>query len=634
MGEGSGSGGRGEAAFPVEEKGSEHGDVVYAGAQHEVVDFFGAEDVAERGRARLRTGGVLFPHAGVARVDAEEFAGLCVFDNHGACVGEIFFDGVEGLHGDDIVFAGCGREVFVEGGGLEIREQHHDGPVSLKTESGAKRLGYVGVVGCGLEEEDFADEAEGVASTASGWDEEFVTVGEEEEADLVIVLDGAEGEDCREFSGKFAFGAGGAENAGGADVDEQQEGEFTFFRELFDIGFASDFSDARGDIPLDEANFVAGLVFANFFKVHAPAFEHATVLARERGGHGVPCSQLNPADALEDFLSLRSIGCCGWHGVKVGARWGAFGFREARLGYRELSENAGHDVLRGDFFGVRFEAGDDAVAEHVGGDAFDIVRGDEAASVQVGVGAGGEGEGDGGARRGSVAEEGNNVGEAVGSGFAGGEDDVDDVVFHASVDEDGVDEFTGADDVGRFEDALDVEVRGGGAHEVEDLSFLLAGGVPDLEFEHESVELGFGEGVGAFLFEGVLGGENDEGVREFVGGVADGDLAFGHGFEEGALNLCGGAVDFVGEDEVGEEGPLFGGELAGARVVDEGSDEISWEKIRGELDALELGVDTGREGFDREGFCDAWDTFEEDVSVGEEPDEEAVDEGLLSDDDA
>ena len=290
MGEGSGSGGRCEAAFPVEEEVSEHGDVVCAGAQHEVVDFFGAEDVAERGRARLRTGGVLFPNAGVARVDAEEFAGLCVFDNYGACVGEIFFDGVEGLHGDDIVFAGCGREVFVEDWGLEVRQHDHDGSVSLKTDGGSKRLCHIGLLGCGLEKEDFADKAKGVAPTASGWDEKFVAIGEEQEADFVVVLHGAEGEDYGDFGREFAFGAGGAENAGGADVDEQQEGEFTFFCELFDIGFAADFADARGDVPLDEANFVAGLVFANFFKVHAPAFEYAAVLARERGGHGVPHS--------------------------------------------------------------------------------------------------------------------------------------------------------------------------------------------------------------------------------------------------------------------------------------------------------------------------------------------------------
>ena len=136
------------------------------------------------------------------------------------------------------------------------------------------------------------------------------------------------------------------------------------------------------------------------------------------------------------------------------------------------------------------------------------------------------------------------------------------------------------------------------------------------------------------MFEPVLGGENDEGIREFVGGFADGDLAFGHGFEEGALDFCGGAVDFVGEDEVGEEGALFGGKLAGAWVVDEGSDEIGWEKVRGELDALKLGMNAGGECFYGEGFCDARNAFEEDVSVGEKADKEAVHEGLLTDDNA
>ena len=143
------------------------------------------------------------------------------------------------------------------------------------------------------------------------------------------------------------------------------------------------------------------------------------------------------------------------------------------LGNGEFSEDAGYDVLGGDFFGVRFEAGDDAVAKNIGRDAFDIVRGDEAAPVEVGVSASGEGERDGGARRGAVAEEGDDVGEAVGGWFAGGEDDVDDVIFHAAIDEDGVDEFAGVDDVGRLEDALDFKIGGGGAHEVEDLAFLL-----------------------------------------------------------------------------------------------------------------------------------------------------------------
>ena len=181
---------------------------------------------------------------------------------------------------------------------------------------------------------------------------------------------------------------------------------------------------------------------------------------------------------------------------------------------------------------------------------------------------------------------------------------------------------------------MNIEIGGGCAHEVEDLAFFLARGVSDLEFEHEAVELGFWEGVGTFLLERVLGGENDEGVGQFVRCFADGDLAFSHGLKEGALDLCGCPVDFVGEDEVGEERPLFGGELAGAWIVDQRSDEISWEKVRGELDALELGVDARGQGFYREGLCDAWDTFKEDVPIRQEANEEAVNEGLLSDDDA
>ena len=103
MGEGSGSGGRGEAAFPVEEEVSEHGDVVYAGTQHEVVDFFGAEDVAQSMGAGLSTGGVLFPNTWAARFDAEQFSGFCILYHDGTHVRQAFFDRIKRLHSDDVV---------------------------------------------------------------------------------------------------------------------------------------------------------------------------------------------------------------------------------------------------------------------------------------------------------------------------------------------------------------------------------------------------------------------------------------------------------------------------------------------------------------------------------------------------
>ena len=80
------------------------------------------------------------------------------------------------------------------------------------------------------------------------------------------------------------------------------------------------------------------------------------------------------------------------------------------------------------------------MAEDVGGDGFDVLRGDVAAALEEGVGAGGEGEEEGGARRGAVADVVLEGVELVGGGVARGEDDGEDVVLDLVVDVDFVDD--------------------------------------------------------------------------------------------------------------------------------------------------------------------------------------------------
>ena len=87
-------------------------------------------------------------------------------------------------------------------------------------------------------------------------------------------------------------------------------------------------------------------------------------------------------------------------------------------------------------------------------------------------------------------------------------------------------------------------------------SFLLLRIVDD-NFQHEAVELRFGQRVGAFLLDGVLRGHHQERLFQLVRGFADGDLAFLHGFEQGALHLGRGAVYFIRQDEVGENRSFF-----------------------------------------------------------------------------
>jgi hypothetical protein len=122
------------------------------------------------------------------------------------------------------------------------------------------------------------------------------------------------------------------------------------------------------------------------------------------------------------------------------------------LRHGQFVEQGGDDFFGGHVFGLGLEGGDDAVAEDVGGDGLDVLRGDIAAALEEGVGAGGEGEVEGGAGRGAVADVVAEGVELVGGGVAGGEDDGEDVVLDLVVDIDFVDDLPGAEDGGGIDD--------------------------------------------------------------------------------------------------------------------------------------------------------------------------------------
>jgi hypothetical protein len=82
-------------------------------------------------------------------------------------------------------------------------------------------------------------------------------------------------------------------------------------------------------------------------------------------------------------------------------------------------------------------------------------------------------------------------------------------------------------------------------------------GIGDQDLHQEAVELRFGQRIGAFHLDGVLGGHHQERPVELVRGGAAGDGALLHGFEQRRLRLGRGAVDLVGQHQVGEDRALL-----------------------------------------------------------------------------
>ena len=100
----------------------------------------------------------------------------------------------------------------------------------------------------------------------------------------------------------------------------------------------------------------------------------------------------------------------------------------------------------------------------------------------------------------------------------------------------------------------------------ENLLFLVGGGIVDLDVEHEPVELRFGQRIGAFLLDRVLRGDREERIGQVVGRLADRHFALLHRLQQRGLRLRRRAVDFVGQQDVGEDRPLDEAEIAACRA--------------------------------------------------------------------
>ncbi len=106
--------------------------------------------------------------------------------------------------------------------------------------------------------------------------------------------------------------------------------------------------------------------------------------------------------------------------------------------------------------------------------------------------------------------------------------------------------------------------------------------------------------------------------------AGDGDAAFLHRFEQGGLCFRRGAVDFVGEQEIGENGAALETELPPGTVriffQNLGSENIGGHQIGSELDAFALEFERAGERTGHERLGQAGRADEQTMAAGEQGD--------------
>ena len=135
------------------------------------------------------------------------------------------------------------------------------------------------------------------------------------------------------------------------------------------------------------------------------------------------------------------------------------------------------------------------------------------------------------------------------------------------------------------------------------------------------------------MLDGVLRRDDEERRRQAHSLATEGDLALLHGFKHRALHLRCGTVNFVSEEEVGEDRAAVDAEVAGLLVDDFGADDVGRQHVDRELNATEIQVNGLGDRVHEERLRQAGHTLQEQVAAGEERDHDALDDDVLADDD-
>ena len=170
------------------------------------------------------------------------------------------------------------------------------------------------------------------------------------------------------------------------------------------------------------------------------------------------------------------------------------------------------------------------------------------------------------------------------------------------------------------------------AQQAQHLAFVFRARVIEQHFHQKAIHLRFRQRIGAFLFDRVLRRDHDEQFRQRMAVAGHGDLPFFHGFQQRRLDFRRCAVDFVGEDQVAEQRARLEADLVLAFDLMQhvGTGDVRGQQIRGELDAAHLRVEVFGQRLDRAGLGQPRQTFQQQVTVGQQAEQDLPDHLILA----
>ena len=264
---------------PLRKQIPERNHIILVSADAHVIDIASGKRVVEMIHLLVPPLAVSLAHSAAARIDPLQMARLSILHAHQPHIRQLRNASVVHLNGHDIVLAVGDCQCLAEVALVNEVAEHKACAAALDyLRQIFHRLADIRPLALGLEIQQFTYDVEDVLAAFLGRDKLLDMIREEDDPDLVVVLNGAEGQRGGNLSDHVPFSLhGAAEIQTTTDVHQKHHRQLAFLLENLDIRFV----EAGRDIPFNVAYVVAVLVLSHLAEGHATPFERRVVLSRK-----------------------------------------------------------------------------------------------------------------------------------------------------------------------------------------------------------------------------------------------------------------------------------------------------------------------------------------------------------------
>src|SRR5258707_10422091 len=132
------------------------------------------------------------------------------------------------------------------------------------------------------------------------------------------------------------------------------------------------------------------------------------------------------------------------------------------------------------------------------------------------------------------------------------------------------------------------------------------------------------------MLYGILRCDHKKRSRQFVRMSVHSDLTFVHRLKQCGLRFRRGAIDLIGEQNIGEDRSALELELLLQRRIYRDSQHVGRKHVTGELHALKGAIDGAGESLSQRGLADSGNAFDQKMAAGENADQRQANHIVLA----